>query len=83
MGDTDEAVEASALLARIHRDPNILVGKPVIRGSRISVEMILENLAAGLTEDQLMYSFKIEREDVRACLAYAADRMRQIDRRAA
>ncbi len=66
---------------RIHTDPAILVGKPVIRGSRISVELILRRLAAGEPEESIMHGFMIELEDIRACLAYAADRVKRLPRR--
>ena len=66
MHDTD------ALLARITADPRIFGGKPVVRGLRISVEMILALLAAGETAELILDDYPdLEPEDIRACLAYA------------
>lgn len=59
--------------ARIVCDPNVLCGKPVIAGTRISVELILEELGAGTTVEELLVSFPhITREAVFAALRYAA-----------
>ena len=58
---------------RIVCDPSILGGKPSIRGTRISVELVLGWLAAGWTFDNLLQSYpNITREDILAALAYAA-----------
>ena len=58
---------------RIAVDPEILAGKPVMRGTRLAVEFILELLAAGQSEDDLMTSYPgLTREDMLACLAYAS-----------
>jgi uncharacterized protein (DUF433 family) len=55
------------LLKRIIVDPNICFGKPVIRGTRIWVALIVENLANGLTEDELLGEYPgLERDDIRA-----------------
>ncbi len=57
---------------RIVVDPKVLVGKPVIRGTRISVEHVVDLLARGWTEDQILEEYDhITRADIRACLAYA------------
>jgi len=59
---------------RITLDPNILAGKPVVRGTRLSVEFIIGLLADGWTEAQLLANYPdLTREDVFACLAYARD----------
>ena len=59
---------------RIHSDPEILVGKPVIKGTRLSVELILERLANGWTEEQLFESYpRLTREDLHAVFAYVYD----------
>jgi len=64
------------LLGRITTDPEVLGGKPIIRGMRVSVEHILKALAAGVPEDELLADIPIlEPEDIRACLAYAAEVM--------
>jgi uncharacterized protein (DUF433 family) len=58
---------------RITFDPNVLLGKPTIRGLRISVEHILRALASGVSEADLLRDYPdLEREDIGACLAHAA-----------
>ncbi len=55
-------------------DPGILVGKPVVKGTRISVEMVIDLLAAGWTQQQVLDSYPtLKADDVRACLAYASE----------
>jgi uncharacterized protein (DUF433 family) len=61
------------LSERIVIDPEVLAGKPVIRGTRLAVEFILELLAAGQSEDELLANYPgITRGDILACLAYAS-----------
>jgi uncharacterized protein (DUF433 family) len=61
---------------RIARDPDILVGKPVVKGTRIPVELVLARLAANLDVDELVRDYpELTRDDVRAVLAYAHDRI--------
>lgn len=58
---------------RITIDPSMRGGKPCMRGLRITVYEVLEYLAAGMTEDQILAdSPDLERADLRACLAFAA-----------
>ena len=58
---------------RISIDTDILAGKPVIRGTRLAVELILELLAAGESENDVLASYPgITRDDIRACLEYAS-----------
>lgn len=65
---------------RIVTDPAILVGKPIIKGTRISVELVLGWLANGWTMEQILEAYPhIAREDVLAVLAFAADRLREDD----
>ncbi|NUM74964.1 DUF433 domain-containing protein [candidate division KSB1 bacterium] len=60
------------LLKRITFNSNIFGGKPIIRGMRISVEMILDLLSQGATVEELLEDYPaLEAEDIRACLAYA------------
>jgi uncharacterized protein (DUF433 family) len=60
------------LLSRITADPLIFGGKPVVRGMRISVELILSLLAQGETVEAILDDYpELEADDVRACLAYA------------
>ncbi len=64
----------ATLKDRITIDDNVLVGKPVIRGLRISVEQILRAMAAGVPEEDLLADYpELEREDILAVLMYAAD----------
>lgn len=59
---------------RIEVRPDVMLGKPVIRGTRVPVEMILRRIAEGATEDSVIASYPhISREDVRAAVAFAAD----------
>ncbi len=59
---------------RIIIDPKILVGKPVIKGTRLAVEFIVELLAQGWAESEILRNYPgIEREDISACLAYATN----------
>jgi len=63
---------------RIATDPAVRSGKPCIRGTRITVYDVLEYLAGGMTEDQILSDFpNLVREDIRACLAFAAARERR------
>jgi uncharacterized protein (DUF433 family) len=58
---------------RIVVDPDVLAGKPVIRGTRLAVEFILELLAAGQNENEILANYPgLAREDILACLAYAS-----------
>ena len=60
------------LLQRITARPEIFSGKPIIRNMRISVELILSLLAQGETVEAILGDYPdLEREDIRACLAYA------------
>jgi len=62
------------LLQRITINPHVLVGKPTIRGLRISVDQILKALAAGITPQQLIEDYpELEPEDIQAALLYAAE----------
>ena len=62
------------LLQRITFDQQVLRGKPVIRGLRISVEMILELLAKGSTRREILEDYPVlEPEDIQAALAYASE----------
>jgi uncharacterized protein (DUF433 family) len=59
---------------RIAIDAKVLVGKPVIKGTRISVELIVDLLAAGWMQEQILDSYpNLTAEDIRACLAYASE----------
>ena len=59
---------------RIEIDPQVMLGKPVIRGTRITVELILRKLAEGATEADLLDAYpRLTPEDIRAAIGYAAD----------
>jgi len=59
---------------RIEINPDVMLGKPVIRGTRVPVELIIRKLAEGATEADLLDAHpRLTRDDVRAALAYAAD----------
>ena len=61
----------------IQAEPSIMMGKPVIAGTRITVELILEKLSAGETIEQLLEAHpRLTREDVHAALAFAARALR-------
>ena len=64
------------LLNRIISDPNVSFGKPVIRGTRMAVVFLMEHLAAGDSHDEILEAFPfLEKEDILACLQYAAQLM--------
>lgn len=66
------------LLQRISIDPAVCFGKPVIRGTRIWVSLIVDNLAEGVPESDLLAAYpQLEPEDIRAALAYAAEMTRE------
>ena len=58
-------------------DPKVMMGKPVVAGTRITVELILEKLAAGETTEQLLDAHpRLTREAIQAALAFAAEALR-------
>jgi len=60
-------------------EPGKRSGKPCVRGTRITVTDVLEYLAGGMTEDEILADFPyLTRDDIRACLAFAADRERRL-----
>lgn len=66
------------LLRRISIDPNICFGKPCIRGTRIWVSLILDFLAGGMTEEELLREYpSLIHEDVLAAIAYGAEVTRE------
>jgi len=59
---------------RIIADPNIMLGKPVIKDTRITVEIILKKLSEGMTVEELLEAYPhLTREDILAALSYSAD----------
>jgi uncharacterized protein (DUF433 family) len=62
---------------RIIIDPEILVGKPVVKGSRLAVEFIIDLLAKGWSDDEILRNYPgLSQEDIRACLSYASEILR-------
>jgi uncharacterized protein (DUF433 family) len=62
------------LAERIEANPGVMLGKPVIRGTRVPVELILRRISGGATENDLLASYPhLTRDDIRAAVAYAAD----------
>jgi uncharacterized protein (DUF433 family) len=61
------------ILERIEINPEVMLGKPVIRGTRVPVELILRKLSEGMTEADLLDAYpRITKQDIQAALAYAA-----------
>lgn len=59
---------------RIEINPKVMMGKPVIRGTRLTVELILRKLSEGAGEEDLMEAYpRLTREDIQAAIRYAAD----------
>jgi uncharacterized protein (DUF433 family) len=68
----------SPLLQRISIDPQVCFGKPCIRGTRIRVSLILDWLAAGATEQEIIADYpQLTGEDLRAAIAYGAEMARE------
>ena len=62
---------------RIIVDPKILVGKPIVKGTRLAVDFILDLLAQGWSQDEILRNYPgLTAEDIYACLAYARDMLR-------
>jgi len=67
-------MEQKQLLERIALNSKIMVGKPVIRGTRLTVQYILNLLAHGATVDEILQEYKgLTKEDILACLLYASE----------
>ena len=64
---------------RIVMNPEIRFGKPTVRGTRLTVGDVLSYLASGMKKDEILADFpQLTREDIRACLAFAAERERRM-----
>jgi uncharacterized protein (DUF433 family) len=71
-------MERQELLSRITADPTTCDGKPCVQGTRISVSLILDNLVAGVSEQELLKTYSsLSRRDIRAAMAYAANLARE------
>lgn len=65
------------LIDRIIVDQNILVGKPIIKGTRLAVEFVVDLLAQGWNEADILRNYPgLTHEDILACLAYASQRLK-------
>ena len=65
-------MEDRELLQRIVLDPKVMVGKPVVKGTRFTVEYILNLLAHGATSEEILAEYNgLTQEDIRACLLFA------------
>jgi uncharacterized protein (DUF433 family) len=63
---------------RIIVDPKILVGKPIVKGTRISVDFVIDLLARGWTVEQVLQEYDhLTLDDIHACLAYAGDLVKE------
>ena len=65
------------LLNRISINPKVCFGKPCVRGRRIWVSLVLDFLAGGMSIDEVMSEYDLERDDVLACIAYGAEMSRE------
>jgi uncharacterized protein (DUF433 family) len=68
------------LLDRIVLNPKVMVGKPIIRGTRLTVDFILNLLAHGTTEDEILNEYKgLEIKDIQACFLFTAKYIKNTD----
>ncbi|NJM35211.1 MAG: DUF433 domain-containing protein [Rhodomicrobium sp.] len=68
----------NALLERISVDPQVCGGKPCIKGTRIWVSLVLDHLADGVSEADIIADYpELQADDIRACIAYAAEIARE------
>lgn len=72
-------VEKKDLLQRIVIDPNIMVGQPIVQGTRLTVTFILELLIYGMSIEEVLHDYpQITRQDISACLLYAQQVMTDV-----
>ncbi|HDI78295.1 MAG TPA: DUF433 domain-containing protein [Desulfobacteraceae bacterium] len=68
------------LMERIEINPNIMVGKPIIKGTRLTVEYILKILAQGVKVDEILEEYKgLTEDDIKACLLFASRSLSEVD----
>lgn len=66
--------EIKDLLSRIALNPEVMVGKPVVKGTRITVEHVLSLLIEGISQDEILKDYKnLKSEDILACIAFAKE----------
>jgi uncharacterized protein (DUF433 family) len=71
-------ISRNDLLKHISIDPQICFGKPCIRGTRIWVSLIVDNLAEGIPEEEILAAYpQLQTQDIRAALAFAAEMTRE------
>ncbi len=71
-------MEKDKLLSRIEVNAEVMVGKPTIRGLRITVDQVLQALSAGLTPREILDEYpELENDDIRAALLHAAERVNE------
>lgn len=76
--DQGDRMTREELLKRISVDPNVCFGRACIKGTRIWVSLIVDNLAAGISENEILAAYpQLKPEDIRAALAYAAEMTRE------
>ena len=74
MARLDTIVVELVMASRIEINPSVMQGKPVVRNTRIPVELLLRKLAEGATIEELLDAYpRLTKPDIQACLAYAAD----------
>lgn len=67
-------MKADKLIERITLNPEVMTGKPVIKGTRLTVQFILGLLANGASEDEILEEYKgLTKEDIKACLLFATE----------
>lgn len=72
-------MKENLLLERITVNPKIMVGKPVIRGTRLTVEFILDLLANGVTTEEILEEYDgLSKQDIQACLLFAKKSLKAI-----
>jgi uncharacterized protein (DUF433 family) len=70
----ENRMEKEKLLERIEVNPKVMAGKPVIKGTRLTVHYILSLLASGMTIEEILDEYEgLEREDILACIAFASE----------
>jgi uncharacterized protein (DUF433 family) len=68
------------LLGRIVLNPKVMVGKPVIRGTRLTVDFVLNLLAHGATEQEILDEYKgLTKDDIRACFVFATKALKETE----
>ena len=74
------ASKPMATTDRIEVNPKVMLGKPVIRGTRVPVELLLRKLSEGATESELLDAYpRITRRDIQAAIRYAADTVAHVN----